>query len=166
MQEEYDSLIKNETWELTPAPENRQVITSRWCFKLKKDRDGHILKYKARWVAHGFKQEEGNDFVETFAAVVKPMSYKCLFGVSVKRGYKIRQMDVITAFLYGFLDEIIYVEQPHLFKLDPNLVYHLQKALYRLKQASQVWYQTLAEFLKKLRLERLELDHGVFISQD
>ena len=166
MQAEYDSLIENETWELTPMPENRQVITGRWCFKLKKDRNGDILKYKARWVAHGFKQEEGIDFVETFAAVVKPMSYKCLFGVSVKRGYKIRQMDVVTAFLYGFLDEIIYVEQPHLFELNPELVCRLRKALYGLKQAPQVWYQTLVDFLKKLGLERLELDHGVFVSKD
>ena len=145
---------------------NGTKCSGRWCFKLKKDRDGHILKYKARWVAHGFKQEEGNDFVETFAAVVKPMSYKCLFGVSVKRGYKIRQMDVVTAFLYGFLDEIIYVEQPHLFELDPDHVCRLRKALYGLKQAPQVWYQTLADFLKKLGLERLELDHGAFVSQD
>ena len=166
MQAEYDSLIENETWELTTMPENRQVITGRWCFKLKKDRDGHVLKYKARWVAHGFKQEEGIDFVETFAAVVKPMSYKCLFGVSVKRGYKIRQMDIVTAFLYGFLDEIIYVEQPHLFDFDPELVCRLRKALYGLKQAPQVWYQTLADYLKKLGLERLELDHSVFVSQD
>ena len=166
MQAEYDSLIENETWELTAIPENRQVITGRWCFKLKKDRDGQILKYKARWVAHGFKQEEGIDFVETFAAVVKPMSYKCLFGVSVKRGYKIRQMDVVTAFLYGFLDEVIYVEQPHLFELRPELVCRLRKALYGLKQAPQVWYQTIADFLKKLGLERLELDHGVFVSKD
>ena len=140
MQAEYDSLMENETWELIPAPENRQIITGRWCFKLKKDRNGHIIKYKARWVAHGFKQEEGVDFVETFAAVVKPMSYKCLFGVSVKRGYKVRQMDVVTAFLYGFLDEIIYVEQPHLFELNSELVCRLQKALYGLKQAPQVWY--------------------------
>ena len=166
MQAEYDSLIENETWELTSMPENRQVITGRWCFKLKKDRNGQILKYKARWVAHGFKQEEGVDFVETFAAVVKPMSYKCLFGVSVKCGYKIRQMDVVTAFLYGFLDEIIYIEQPHLFELNSELVCRLRKALYGLKQAPQVWYKTLADFLKKLGLERLELDHGVFVSQD
>ncbi len=99
---EYDSLIEKKTWELTSMPENQQVITGRWCFKLKKDRNGQILKYKARWVAHGLKQEERVDFVETFAAVVKPMLYKCSFRVSVKCGYKIRQMDVLTAFLYGF----------------------------------------------------------------
>ncbi len=88
-------------------PENPQVITGRWCFNLKKDWNSQILQYKARWLANGFKQEESIDFVGTFAAVVKLMSYKCLFGVSVKHGYKIWQIDVVTAFLYWFLDEII-----------------------------------------------------------
>ncbi len=166
MQAEYDFLIENETWELTSTPENRQVITGRWCFKLKKDRNGQILKCKARWVAHSFKQDEGIDFVETFAAVIKPMSYKCLFGVNFKRGYKIRQMGVVTAFLYGFLDEVIYAEQPHLFELRAQLVCRFRKALYWLKQALQVWYQTIADFLKKLGLERLELDYGIFVSED
>lgn len=54
MQAKYNSLIKNETWELISLPENQQVITGRWCFKLKKDCNSQILKYKARWVAHGF----------------------------------------------------------------------------------------------------------------
>ncbi len=105
------------------------MITGRWCFKLKKDRDGQISKYKARWVAHGFKQEEGIDFGEISAAVVKSMSYTCLFGVGVKRGYKIRQRDMVTALMYGFLDEVIYVEQPHLFKLHLKLVCRLRKVL-------------------------------------
>lgn len=94
------------------------------------------------------------------------MSYKCLFGVSGKRGYKILQIDVVTAFLYGFLDEIIYVEQPHLFDFNPELLCRIRKALYGLKQAPQVWYQTIVDFLKKLGFERVEPDHGVFVSQD
>ncbi len=76
--------MEKETWEITPLLENWLVITGRWCFKLKKGRDGQILKYKARWVAHFVKQQEGIDFAETFATVIKPMSYKCLFGVGVK----------------------------------------------------------------------------------
>ncbi len=155
LETEYDFLIKNKIWKLTAILENRYVITSRWCFKLKKHRDGQILKCKARWVAQGIKQEKGIHFVETFAAVVKPISYKCLFGVSDKRGYKICQMDVVTAFFYGFLNEIIYVEQPHLFKFEPELVCYLRKDLYSLKQAPQAWYRTIAHFLKKLSLERL-----------
>lgn len=102
---------------------------------MKKDQNGHILKYKARWIAHVFKQKEDIDFVKIFVAVIKPMSYKCFFDINVKYKYKIRQRDVVTAFLYGFLDEIIYGKQLHLFKLDSELVCHLCKALYGLKQA-------------------------------
>ncbi len=98
--------------------------------------------------------------------VVKPMSYKCLFAVGVKRGYRIRHMDVVTAFLYGFLDEVIYVKQPHLFATGLDKVCKIIKALYRLKQAPHVWYKTLVKFLKKLRFFRLELDHGIFVSMD
>ncbi len=148
------------------APNRANVITGKWYFKLKKDRFGHILKHKARWVAYRYKQEEGLDYVEIFAAVVKPMSYKCLFAVGVKRGYRIRYMDVVTAFLYNFLDEIIYMEQPHLFATEFNKVCKLIKALYELKQVSHVWYKTLIEFLKKLGFTRLELDHGIFVSAD
>ena len=73
---------------------------------------------------------------------------------------------MITAFQYGFFDEVIYVKQPNLFELNPKLVCRLAKALYGLKQTPQVWYQTLADFLKKFGFERLELDHFVFVSQD
>lgn len=79
-------------------------------FKLKKDCNKEILKYKTRWVAHRFGQEEKTDYIKTFVAVMKPMSYKCLFGVRVKRGYIIWQTDVVTLFLYRYLDEIIYIE--------------------------------------------------------
>ena len=69
---------------------SQYYITGWWCFKLKKDHNGHVLKYKARCVADSFKQEESIDLVETFAAVGKLMSYNCLFEVSVKRRYKFR----------------------------------------------------------------------------
>ena len=117
-------------------------------------------------MVHGYKQEEGLDYIDTFAAVVKPMSYKAMMGVGVKRGFIVRHMDVVTAFLYGYLDELIYVEHPHLFITTPHLFCKLIKALYGLKQSPQVWYQTLVDFLKKLGFHRLELDHGVFVSDD
>lgn len=164
---EYSSLMENETWSLVDSPNGRKVISGRWVFKLKKDREGKILKYKARWVVHGYKQQEGLDYVDTFATVVKPVSYKALFGIGVKRGLTIRHMDVVTAFLYGFLDEAIYIIQPTLFEVKglQDLVCLLRKALYGLKQAPRVWYQTLADFLEKKGFRRTESDHGVFVSE-
>lgn len=73
-------------------------------------------------------------------------------------------MDIVTAFLYGCFNEIIYVEQSHLFELNFELICCLCKELYGLKHALYIWYQTIADFVKKLSLERFELNHGVFVS--
>lgn len=89
MQAKYNFFVQNKTQELTLMPENRQVIIGQQYFKLKKDYNNQILKYNARQIAHNFKQEENVNFIETFATVVKPISYKCLFKVSIKRIYKI-----------------------------------------------------------------------------
>ncbi len=102
MQAQYAFLMENETLELTALPDHPQVITCRCCSMLNRDWDGHILNYKARWVTHSFKQKEGIDFVETFAVVIKHMSYKCLFGVSMKPKYKNWQIDVVTASYIDF----------------------------------------------------------------
>ncbi len=104
--------------------------------------------------------------METFPAVIKLMSYNCVFKISVKRDYKIWRIDLLTAFLYRFLDKTIYVEQPIFLKLNSDFVCRLRKALYRLKQALQVWYQTLADFFEKIGLERFELDHRMLVTQD
>ena len=93
----------------------------------------------------GYKQRRSLDYLETFAVVVKPIINKCLFAVEVKRGYQIRYMDVVTAFLYGFLDRVIYIKQPHLFVTKLDKVCQLIKALYRLKQPLYVWYKTFVE---------------------
>lgn len=99
-----------------------------------------------------------------FVAVVKPMSYKYLFTVEIKRGYQIPHMDIVIAFVYGFLNEVIYMEQLYLFTIELKKVCKLIKALYRLKQIPHIWYKALVKFLKKLRLIQLELDHRLFVS--
>jgi hypothetical protein len=85
----------------------------------------------------GFEQREGLDYNDTFASVVKPMSYKLLFAIAAANDLEIEQMDVKTAFLYGDIDVEVYVEQPEGFgeigKSDK--VCKLNKALYGLKQS-------------------------------
>jgi hypothetical protein len=131
---EYKSLADNKTWTLVTGPENRKVLCGKWVYKLKRGPEGEILRYKARWVVRGFEQEEGIDYGETFASVVKPMSYKALFAIAAALDLDIEQIDVKTAFLYGDIDEEIYVEQPHELADGTNRVCRLNKALYGLKQ--------------------------------
>ena len=88
---------------------------------------------------HGYKQRHEVDFDETFATVVKPISYKTLMAISVKKGLFIRHMNVVTAFLYELLDEEVYVIQPMLFETGDNQqICKLKKAFYGLKQAPKV----------------------------
>jgi len=159
---ENKSLNDNKTWTLVPRPKNRRVLRGKWVYKLKRGPTGEILRYKARWVVRGFEQEEGIDYNETFASVVKPMSYKALFAIAAALDLEIEQMDVKTAFLYGLIDEEIYVEQPHELHDGTEKVCRLNKALYGLKQSPRIWYHTLATFLKELGFSPLSSDLGIF----
>ena len=94
------------------------------------------------------------------------MSYKCLFAIGVKCGYRIYHIDIVTTFLYNFLDEVIYVEQFHLFATEFENVCKQIKALYGLKQALHIWYKTLVKFFKKLRFTQLEFDLRIFVLVD
>jgi hypothetical protein len=76
MTEEYQSIMKNEVWEIVPRPKNKDVVSSKWLFKLKHVVDGSIEKYKARFVARGFSQKEGIDYEETFAHVARYTSIR------------------------------------------------------------------------------------------
>ena len=110
----------------------------------------------------GFEQEESFDYHETFATVVKPMSYKVLFAIASAFDLEIEQPDVRTAFLYRAIDEEIFVEQPTGQEDGSNRVCLLNKALYGLKQAPRIWFLTLATFLKELGFSPLSTDLAVF----
>jgi hypothetical protein len=163
MVDEYDSLIENGTWTLVDPPPGRRILRGKWVYKIKRGSNGEILRYKARWVVRGFEQEQGLDYNETFASVVKPMSYKALFALAAAHDLELEQMDVKTAFLYGDIEEEIYVEQPpEVGDKHSGKVCRLNKALYGLKQSPRVWYNTLAAFLKKSGFEPLSPDFSVF----
>lgn len=118
MRDEITSILQNATWKLVDAPKNGgDVIQGRWVFRTKTDATGKILKYKSRWVVRGFQQKDGSNVTDTFASVVKPMSYKMLFSIAASLDLEIEQMDVKTAFLNSPIEEDVYVEQPHGFEL-------------------------------------------------
>jgi hypothetical protein len=119
--------------------------------------------YKARWVVKGYIQND--EYLETFASVVKPMSYKALFAIAAANDYEVEQMDVKTAFLYSDIpdDQLVYMEQPEGYEDGTNDVCLLLKAIYGLKQSPALWYATLSGFLKGLGYSALDADMSVFV---
>ena len=161
-QDEYSSLITNNTWSLVDAPLHQKVLQGRWVFRYKRGVGNVILRHKARFVVKGYEQQFGVDYDQTFASVVKPMSYKALFAIAASLDLEIEQMDVKTAFLYGQIDDEIYMQQPEGFSDNSGRVCRLNKALYGLKQSPRVWYNTLSDHLASFGFTSIDADSSVF----
>ena len=147
--DELNQFKQHEVWELVPRPGGTNIIGTKWIYKNKSDAEGVVTRNKARLVAQGYTQVEGVDFDETFAPVARLESIRLLLGVACLLKFKLFQMDVKSAFLNGYLNEEVYMEQPKGF-VDPNCpdhVYKLRKALYGLKQAPRAWYDRLTKFV-------------------
>ncbi|GJW08648.1 retrovirus-related pol polyprotein from transposon TNT 1-94 [Tanacetum coccineum] len=168
MQEELNEFERLEVWELVPRPDKVMVITLKWIYKVKLDELGGILKNKARLVAHGYRQEEGIDFEESFAPVARLEAIRIFLAFAAHMNMVVYQMDVKTAFLNGNLREEVYVSQPDGFvDLDnPNHVYKLKKALYGLKQAPRAWYDMLSSFLISQDFSKGSVDPTMFICKE
>lgn len=164
MNNEYQALLKNNTWTLIPLPLGKKLLGCKWVFKLKRKLDGSIARYKARLVAKGFNQVVGFDFSKTFSLVVKPTTIRIILSIDVSRSWKIRQLDVNNAFLNGDLQEEIFMTQPPSFERTSQqpLVCKLNKTLYGLKQASRAWFLKLKEVLQALDFHSSTADNSLF----
>ncbi|GJX18184.1 putative ribonuclease H-like domain-containing protein [Tanacetum coccineum] len=141
MQEELLQFKIQKVWILVDLPYGKKAIGTKWVYRNKKDERGVVVRNKARLVAQGHRQEEGIDYDE---------------------------MDVKSAFLYGKIDEEVYVSQPPGF-IDPKYpkkVYKVVKALYGLHQAPRAWYATLSTFLLMSGYRRGSIHKTLFIKKD
>ncbi|XP_075507462.1 uncharacterized protein LOC142544285 [Primulina tabacum] len=159
MHEKLEQFVRNDVCDLVPRPLNTNVIGTKWIFKNKTDESGNIVWNKARLVAQGYTQVEGEDFDETFSPVARIESVRLMLGIACHMHIKLYQMNVKSAFLNGILNEETYVSQPKGFEYPHHLdhVYKLKKALYGLKQAPRAWYGRLAEYLINLAFKRGEV---------
>ena len=161
---ELNSHASNGTWALVDRPAGRNIVTNKWVFKIKRNADGTVERYKARLVARGFTQVEGEDFVDTFAPVVPMKTLRSFIATAAKRNYLVHQMDVETAYLNGVLREEIFMTIPkgvsgtHL----DGKVCKLQKSLYGLRQAGRRWYETLTEYLIHIGFQQARSDPCMF----
>ena len=164
MESEYQALMKNKTWHLVPPHKGRNVIGCKWVYKIKRKQDGSLDRYKARLVAKGFKQRYGIDYEDTFSPVVKAATIRTILSITVSNGWSLRQLDVQNAFLHGFLEEEVYMQQPPGFEDSsrPNFVCKLDKALYGLKQAPRAWYARLSNKLMQLGFKSSKADTSLF----
>ena len=166
MESEMKSLERNNVWELVPLPKERKLVDCRWVLGRKYNSDGKPDRYKARLVAKGFTQEYGLDYEETFAPVVHFNSLRLFLTLAVYFKMNVQQMDVVTAFLYGELEEEIFMEQPPGFEKKGDLVCRLKKSLYGLKQSPRQWYKLLDQFLRDKSYRRSDVDPCIYVKED
>ncbi|GKB34812.1 putative ribonuclease H-like domain-containing protein, partial [Tanacetum coccineum] len=129
-------------------PKGKRAIGTKWVYRNKKDERGIVVRNKARLVAQGYTQEEGIDYDEVFAPVARIESIKLFFTYASFMGFIIYQMDVKSAFLYGTIEEEVYVCQPPGFE-DP-----------------QFPDKTLSTYLLENGYRRSTIDKTLFIKKD
>lgn len=146
IEDQLRSLEANHTWEVVDKPNDVNLISTKWVFKVKMLPNGQIDKYKARLCARGFTQEYGVDYFETFAPVI--------------------QMDVVSAYLLGDLEEEAYIEVPKGLDLPHGKALKLTKGMPGLKQSGRVWNKKITDFFEEHGLKSLPADHSVFANEE
>ncbi|GJS79357.1 putative ribonuclease H-like domain-containing protein [Tanacetum coccineum] len=144
-------------WVLVDLPYGKKAIGTKWVYRNKKDERGVVVY-----------QEERIDYDEVFALVARLEAIRIFLAFTSYIGFIVYQMDVKSVFLYGKIDEEVYVYQPPGF-LDPKYpqkVYKVVKALYGLHQAPRAWYATLSTFLLKNGYRRGTIDKTLFLKKD
>ena len=151
MKIEIDAIERNETWELTDLPKGMKKIGVKWVFKTKLNENGEVDKCKARLVAKRYAQQHGIDYTEVFAPVARWDTIRMVIASTARHGWNVHQLDVKSVFLYGKLNEAVFVEQPRGYekKGEEHKVYRLKKALYSLKQAPRAWYNQIETYFIK-----------------
>eukprot|EP00253_Pinus_taeda_P036141 PITA_36141 len=149
MNKEYDSIMKNDVWDVVPRPKDKSVVTSKWFYKIKHGADGSAEKFKARFVARGFSPKEGVDYDEIFAPISQYTTIHSIISLAASQGWSLHQIDVKTSLLHGLLKEEVYIEQPEGFEVQDRKshVCRLKKSFHWLKQALRVWYERIDRYI-------------------
>ncbi len=164
MIEEYNSVVKNNTWILAKLPPGRVALNHKKVGKYKPAYVEVEERWKARLTVVGSRQKHGVDFNETYAPVPRQRAIKIFLSYVAVQDLDIIQFDIKTAFLYAKLKEVIYMKQPEGFvvKGKEDYVCQLLKSLYELKQAPYEWNEEFNAFLVGFGLTRSEVDPFIY----
>nr|GEW28915.1 retrovirus-related Pol polyprotein from transposon TNT 1-94 [Tanacetum cinerariifolium] len=168
MQEELLQFKLQEVWTFVDLPYGKRAIGLKWVFRNKLDKRVTVTRNKARLMAQGHTQEEGIYYDVVFVPVARIEAIRLFLAYALFKDFVVYQMDVKSAFLYGKIEEVVYVCQPLGFK-DPNfldIVYKVEKAVYGLHQAPRAWYETFSTYLLVNGFQRGMIDNNLFIKRD
>ena len=148
--DEWDSFVQLGVFEQCDLPPDRKAIGTRTVYKVKRDENNLPIRFKCRIVARGFMAEEGTDFFETFSAMSHPVHIRAIMALAAQKGWHTNQTDIRTAYLYGELEEEIYLTPPagleHM--MEPGKVMKLKRGVYGLSQSGRVFYKQLIQTIK------------------
>nr|GEV39675.1 putative ribonuclease H-like domain-containing protein [Tanacetum cinerariifolium] len=150
MKEELLQFQIQKVWILVDLPFGKKSSGTKWVYRNKKDERGVVVRNKERLVSQGHRQEEGIDYDEVFAPVARIEAIQIFLDFASYMGFIVYQVNVKSAFLYGIIDEEVYVTQPPSF-VDPkfpNKVYKFVKALYGLHQAPRACVKTASTLIE------------------
>jgi hypothetical protein len=165
---EMDSIEHHETYTWEDLPVGKRALRCGLILRIKPAADGEGERFKARLVAYGNQQREGEDFVfeELFAPVLKYKTLRLMCALAAQYDLHLHKLDVKTAFLNGEIEEEIYLHPPQGTKVpygQQGRVWRVRKSLYGLRQAPRRWNEQLHGFLVSLGYKRLESDYGLYV---
>ena len=161
MHEELEALkAKGVYEEIDTLPPGRKAVQSKWVLRIKRDKDGHISRFKGRLVAKGFTQIFGQDFTFTFAPVARWESIRSVLCLATLYNFELRHVDVKNAYLNAPLQEEIYMIAP---EGCSSKYWRLHKGLYGLRQAGHQWYFHLHAAYSTLGYSRCQSDWSVYV---
>ncbi|RXW14669.1 hypothetical protein EST38_g11187, partial [Candolleomyces aberdarensis] len=166
LEEELQSLIDNDVFEVVKTPDGIRPITSKPVLRIKTDSNGNIERYKIRIVARGFTQRKGIDFKDTFSPVANLESIRLILSLTAQFNLELNQMDVTTAYLNGVLDEDIYLSPPEGVDIPEGHCWKLKRSLYGLKQSGRTWNKTLDQSLLSMGLVRLDAETCLYVYKE
>lgn len=143
-------------------PSGRQALPTKWVWLAKQNDQGKVEKFKAQWVARGDMQRKGVDYNETFAPVANLALLRVILSIAASLDLCIKQMDVVSAFLNGAIDTLVYLRQADGFKIGDGFC-RLNKSLYGLCQAARVWYLVLNDALGEVGFIHLQADLACWV---
>ena len=165
MQEYFNSLQDNETWELVSLPSKRKLVQCKWVYTNKVSPDGYDVKYNSILVSKWFSQVQWVEYIETFAPVTNMDSIRLVLVIVASKRWEVHHMDVKSAFIHGEIKEEIYMQKPEFFEEDPSLVCRLKNSLYGLKQAPKTWYAKMDNCLLSLGFDKYKFDPNVYLQR-